>query len=236
MKSWKTKQGSEIFKVLDRRSNAYLICCENVNLLVDSGMELDFQYLQSNISTLLPNQRNTGYLILTHSHYDHCQNAFAIQKLEGCKIIMSENESEYAKNGYTPLPDGTYPLTRLISWIGVKLRPKWVEYVPFIPDILVTDELNLAGYGLPIRLIHTQGHSKGSISILVDNEIAIVGDALFGVFRNSVFPPFADDIAGMINSWGKLLDTGCQTFLPGHGNEITRILLQKEYDKFSPRQ
>ena len=56
MKSWKTKQGSEIFKVLDRRSNAYLICCENVNLLVDSGMELDFQYLQSNISTLLPNQ------------------------------------------------------------------------------------------------------------------------------------------------------------------------------------
>jgi hypothetical protein len=40
-----------------------------------------------------------------------------------------------------------------------------------------------------------------------------VGDAMFGVFNWSVFPPFADDVPTMIKSWRKLLKTGCHSFL-----------------------
>ena len=67
--------------------------------------------------------------------------------------------------------------------------------------------------------------------MIVDNEIAIVGDAMLRFFKNSVFPPFADDIKEMIKSWGKLLKTECNLFLPGHGKEIKRELLQREYNK-----
>lgn len=63
----------------------------------------------------------------------------------------------------------------------------------------------------------------------MDNEIAIVGDAMFGVFNNSVSPPYADDTEKMIESWGKLLNSGCNIFLPGHGKAIKRSLLEKEF-------
>jgi glyoxylase-like metal-dependent hydrolase (beta-lactamase superfamily II) len=59
-----------------------------------------------------------------------------------------------------------------------------------------------------------------------------VGDAMFGVFWWSVFPPFADDVPIMIRSWGKLLNTGSKLFLPGHGTENSRELLEKQYNKY----
>lgn len=67
----------------------------------------------------------------------------------------------------------------------------------------------------------------------MDNEIAIVGDTMFGVFKNSIFPPYSDDTVKMIESWGRLLNTDCIIFLPGHGKEINRKLLQKEYEKYA---
>ena len=87
-----------------------------------------------------------------------------------------------------------------------------------------------------IKMIKTEGHSSGSISVIVDNEIAIVGDAIFGVFKNSVFPPYADNPIEMIKSWRMLLDTDCDTFLPGHGKEVKRELIQKEYYKYARKQ
>jgi glyoxylase-like metal-dependent hydrolase (beta-lactamase superfamily II) len=79
-------------------------------------------------------------------------------------------------------------------------------------------------------------HSEDSISFLVDNEIAIVGDVMFGVIKNSIFPPFADKTDKMIKSWNRLLITDCIIFLPGHGNEIKRELLKKQYDKYARKQ
>ncbi len=121
--------------------------------------------------------------------------------------------------------------TRLISFLGNWTGKKRFGYKPFIPDILLDEEFDLMDYDLNIKLIKTEGHSSGSISVIVDNEIAIVGDAIFGVFKNSVFPPYADKIEEMVESWDKLLNTDCNIFLPGHGKEVKRELLQKEYDK-----
>jgi hypothetical protein len=55
------------------------------------------------------------------------------------------------------------------------------------------------------------------MSLIVDNEIALVGDVMFGVFNWSVFPPFADDVPTLEKSWGKLAKSGCKMYLPGHG-------------------
>jgi glyoxylase-like metal-dependent hydrolase (beta-lactamase superfamily II) len=56
---------------------------------------------------------------------------------------------------------------------------------------------------------------------------------MFGVFKNSIFPPYSDDAVKMIESWGKLINSGCSIFLPGHGKEIKRSLLEKEYSEYS---
>jgi hydroxyacylglutathione hydrolase len=49
----------------------------------------------------------------------------------------------------------------------------------------------------------------------------------------SVFPLYAYDIRQMIDSWGKLLDTGCSVFIPSHGSSNSRALVQKGYNNKS---
>jgi hydroxyacylglutathione hydrolase len=231
MMNWKTKNGYEIFQVLSRRSNSYLICSSVGNILVDTGRESAFSRLQKNIGFLNLKLENIDFLILTHTHYDHCQNAFAIKQMANCRILMSEKDVEFSEHGFTPLPKGTFEITRIISKFVSRIGKRRFGYKPFVADVLVSDELNLAT--LKITLISTNGHSKGSISVIVDNEIAIVGDTMLGVFKKSIFPPFADNKIDMIKSWARLLETSCQTFLPGHGNEIKRGLLQSEFSKYT---
>jgi glyoxylase-like metal-dependent hydrolase (beta-lactamase superfamily II) len=69
--------------------------------------------------------------------------------------------------------------------------------------------------------------------LVVDDEIAIVGDCMFGVFKSSIFPPVAEDPDEMIRSWGKLLETNCSIFLPSHGSANDRSLVQWEFDRRS---
>ena len=233
MKMWQTKNGIHIYQVLKGRSNSYLIPTEMGNILVDTGKSSAYKRLRQNIDSVNLKSSKIDMLILTHTHYDHCQNAFAISGQDLCKIAMSEKEAEFAAQGFTTLPKGTFGITRIISGLGSLIGQRRFGYHPFSPDILISKDSELINYGVGISLILTEGHSRGSVSVIVDNEIALVGDAMIGTYKNTIFPPFADDIQKMIKSWGRLLETECVTFLPGHGKEINRKLLQQEYNKYS---
>lgn len=233
MKKWNTKNGSKIIRVLSGRSNAYLILKGNNTILVDTGKKTAFGRLNRRLDILNMPVAGISSLILTHSHFDHCQSAKKIQEKSGCKIIVSNAANGFITKGYTRLPSGTLPITRLISKLGNLIGENGFGYEPFRPDILVNGDFDLDGWENIIKIIKSAGHSDDSLSILVNNEIAIVGDLMFGIFRNSVFPPYADDIPELIKSWGKLLNTDCNIFLPGHGREIKRNLLEKEFEKYT---
>ena len=232
MKKWLTKQGSEIYRVLRKGSNAYLISTNQKYILVDTGYQSSYTKLIQNIRSLKLEKSTIDTLILTHTHFDHCRNAFSIKRDFGSRIIMSEYECPNAIAGYTLLPKGTFRITRLLSNLGNAIGKKLFGYHSFSADTCITDRYDLNNEGLGIQLMKTNGHSTGSISVIVDNEIAIVGDAMLGRFKWTIFPPFADNVDEMISSWGELLETECNTFLPGHGNEIKRELLQKQYLKY----
>jgi len=73
------------------------------------------------------------------------------------------------------------------------------------------------------------------VSIIVDNEIAFTGDNMVGVFEGRIFPPFGDDIPGIIRIWKRMLDTGCLLFIPVHGSPKARSILQKHYNKIQQK-
>jgi hydroxyacylglutathione hydrolase len=232
MSEWKTKYGHKIIRVLSGRSNAYLILNGNTAILVDTGKKTAFRKLSEKLDTLSVSTETLSYLILTHTHFDHCQSAKRIAEKSDCRIIVSGHAADSIKNGYTKLPEGTFLPTKLLAKLGQFIGKNRFGYEPFQPGIFVNGDYDLKVSTGNIKIIETTGHSDDSVSVVVDNEIAIVGDAMFGIFKKSIFPPYADDTAKMIESWGKLLQTDCQVFLPGHGRAIKRILLQKEYDKF----
>jgi glyoxylase-like metal-dependent hydrolase (beta-lactamase superfamily II) len=202
-------------------------------ILVDTGKKSSFVSLSKNIESLNIRVEDISVLILTHTHFDHCQSARVIKEKSDCKVIASRIAKDSIKNGFAKLPNGTLFATKLISKLGQLMGNGKFGFEPFHQDIFVSDEYEENIADSRIKIIETPGHSSDSVSVLVDSEIAIVGDAMFGVFKNSTFPPYSDDIVKMIESWGKLLNTDCIIFLPGHGKEISRNLLQREYGKYA---
>lgn len=233
MKSWSTQKNCQITQILSGRSNAYLIEKEDNIILVDTGKKSALKKLSQNLKKLNIDINRINCLVLTHTHFDHCQSAWEIKEKSGCKIIVSGKASEFIQDGYTPLPHGTNMFTKLISGAGKFVGKRNFGYTPFKPDVLIENDFVPDNFGSKIKIIETPGHSVDSISLLLDEEIAIVGDTVFGIFKNSVFPPFSDDIEKMIESWRKLLNSNCSVFLPGHGKEIKRDLLQNEYLKYN---
>jgi hydroxyacylglutathione hydrolase len=235
MKNWETKKGSRVYRVLSGRSNAYLISTRAGDCLVDTGATTSCEKLARNVRRCGGTAPAPDLLILTHTHFDHCRSAKSVQEKYGCRIAVSALAAGSAANGYTRIPGGTGLFTNLLSEIGRAIGGSMLGYPPFHPDILLEDKAEGSFLDGHIRILPTPGHSADSLSILLDEEIALVGDAMVGVFPNSIFVPFADDIPEVIRSWKKLLDTGCSTFLPGHGWEVGRDLLKKEYISYALR-
>lgn len=226
MKKWTTTSGCTVYQVTGGRSNSYLLLDEDVSVLIDTGLENSKRKLMKKLDHIL-GERNLSYLILTHTHFDHVGNAAMIQEEYKTKIIVQKSEADNLESGNTPIPQGTNPITGLLVKIGRKIK-QFNEYPAVKPDYLVSEKHHLTPH---CYLIHTPGHSKGSMSLIVDDEVALVGDAMVGIFWWSVFPAFADDVPSMITSWNKLLKTGCNIFLPGHGTPNNKKLLEKQYMK-----
>jgi len=51
-----------------------------------------------------------------------------------------------------------------------------LERLPAVSDVLVEDELDLEQYGVRARVISTPGHTRGSLSVIVESGEAVVGD------------------------------------------------------------
>lgn len=203
-------------------------------MLVDAGRENKWKSLGNRLEKLGVTADSLAGLILTHSHFDHAENAAAIKAKFKTKIVIHREEADHLMRGENPLIHGTTIVTGLMTdLVGEKLLLPCLRYQPASVDIQVDERYDLQGLGFDGFIIHTPGHSPGSMSVVVGNEIAIVGDAMFGVFKESVFPPFADDAKLMVKSWEALLQTGCSLFLPAHGWERSRELLQRQYEKYS---
>jgi hydroxyacylglutathione hydrolase len=231
MKTWETHSGLKIYQLFAGRSNVFLVTNGKMNIVVDTSPARKWSKLKSRFSKL--GIRNIDFLVLTHTHFDHAGNAMRIKNTFNAKIIVHQTEANILETGISIIPKGTNWLTRLVvNPLGKRYAPK-TNFIGCSPDILVDSTFSFEEFGLNCYILHTPGHTIGSMSLLVDNEIALVGDAMFGIFPNSIFPPFADDVSEMVKSWNKLLGTNCKLFLPAHGTANKRKLVEKGFQKLN---
>jgi glyoxylase-like metal-dependent hydrolase (beta-lactamase superfamily II) len=230
MFKWETKKGTIIRMTRIGITNCYLIETNSTNILVDTGQSRHFKKLKSFLHANLTSLNKTlDYLILTHTHYDHAGNASKVKDFFDPQVIVHEKESKFLSDGFTTLPKGTNFITNLLTIIVNKYFSSIGKYEALKSDIdfKLLEQINLDN----LEIIETPGHTSGSLSVLVDHEMAIVGDTLFGVQHRNIFPPFADDKKVLMETWKKLLETKCILFFPAHGKVIKRDLLQREYYK-----
>ncbi len=229
MKVWSTTSGTKIIQVLSGRSNVFLLSNSKSNILIDSGAGYKWKTLRKRLYAL--NIKKIDFLFLTHAHFDHTGNASKIKESYHARVLIHESEAGLLNNGDNIIPSGTNVFTKLLMGIVAKQFKPFARYKPCAPDLTFKERYDLSDSGYNAYLLHTPGHTEGSASIIIDHDIALVGDAMFGVFPESVFPPFAGDPVQLIHSWKKLLDTGCNVFIPSHGSANKRSLVEKEYNK-----
>ena len=154
-------------RLIDRVVYAYIIFGDKI-ILIDSGVSgtesIIFDYIRDNGR----DPKEISMLILSHSHPDHLGAAKAIKETTGCNICAHINEKHWIEDMERQFKDRPVPGFHTI--VGGSVA---------VDRHLEDGELLELGEELESKVIHTPGHSSGSISLLFKNEKTLfTGDAL----------------------------------------------------------
>ncbi len=184
--------------------NVLLVLDGDMGVLIDPGTGMNREKLLGAVGAGL-NGRSLGGLILTHEHFDHVGGTGAIVEEFGCPVYGSAETAQVLKDG-DPMRSGAF-------LFGSDMDP--VEGVNVIDDNL---EIGPLGF----NIIHTPGHSPGSISILERSSRALFcGDLVFcdgGVGRWDLPGGHLPTLKGSIR---RILDLNPGSLYPGHGRSET---------------
>jgi len=181
--------------------NTYLIADE-ILTVIDPG---------TNIKKLLKNIGKDGFdvkdidlIINTHSHPDHCGANQDLKNLSNAKIAMHPEEVKHLE------------VSREMAQYFSLNMPN------FKVDFYIEDELSIGKTNF--KVIHTPGHSPGSICLYCGElEVLICGDLLFeGSVGRTDFP--GGSSIQLKNSIENVSRLDVEYLLPGHMN----ILVGKE--------
>ncbi len=203
-------------------SNAYLIKGKKGYLLIDAGVKGKINKLKNKMAEYDIRFDDIKLIVVTHVHYDHVGCLKEIKEKSQAPVLVHQKEAGLLKNGESYFPAGNNLLGKLIANTAGKAMSEQNSFDPVQPNIEMNDYYNLKSFGFEGEIIHTPGHSAGSITIIIDNRHCFVGDTMFSFIPFTVNPPFADDSVKLIKSWEKIASTDCQYFYPGHGYLFNR--------------
>lgn len=220
---------TEIHRIPLGMTNCYLIKEEGV-VLVDGGFPDKGEEFQQQLENLSIEPQDVGLLLATHGHFDHVGSVGDIKELTGCEVAINRRERDWLEQGRAPLPPGITPWGRIFA-VLIKMAMPSMSFSPTSVDLVLEDEdFSLESYGIHGTVLHTPGHSSGSMSLLLDSGHAFVGCvAMNGLpFRiGPGMPCFGDDLDALKESWRLLIDRGAKRIYPAHGKPFAAEVLAK---------
>jgi glyoxylase-like metal-dependent hydrolase (beta-lactamase superfamily II) len=178
-------------KTVERFVYAYVIDGERL-CLIDTGVAGAEKDISIALQKLNKSLADVNIIILTHSHPDHIGAASLIQGQSGAHVWAHKKERAWIENverqgqerpvpGFSKLVAGSVALDRL----------------PTDGDILSLGE------GLTFKVLHTPGHSSGSISLLSEEDgILFSGDLI----PQPDSMPIYEDVEALANSLVRIAD------------------------------
>lgn len=176
-------------KAVERFVYVYLVYGERI-CLIDTGVasseKVIFEYLRK--TGRRPEE--ISMLLLTHSHPDHIGAAGAIHAATGCSVSAHAAEREWIED--VDLQARERPVPGFPALVGGPVR---------IDHILNEGDSFSLGPGLTLDVIHTPGHSRGSLSFFLREEGALFcGDAIPIAGQMPIY----DDVAASVGSLARL--------------------------------
>jgi glyoxylase-like metal-dependent hydrolase (beta-lactamase superfamily II) len=170
-------------------------------------------------------------MVMTHGHWDHVGSARDLKEATGARLAMHEAEQGWLEGARKVMPPGVTARGRFMNRVGSWLLPL-VNFPATGVDLVVGGEdFPLTDFGVEGRIIHTPGHSPGSISVLLDTGDCFVGDAAMNGWpmrRGPGLPILAEDLPLLKAGWRRLLDLGARTIYPGHGRPFPASAMESE--------
>ncbi len=143
-------------------------------------------------------------LVSTHGHWDHVQDNAALHDLTGAPLAVHPRDARMLEEPST----APFALPFVVA--------------PSKPERLLRDQERLALGGLRLTVVHTPGHTPGSICLYEPTEQALFsGDTLFASGYGRTDLPGGDE-AALELSLGRLaaLPASVRVY-PGHGPATT---------------
>ncbi len=186
-------------------TNCYLIICESTReaAVVDPGFN------EAEANKILEEIANRGLVVKcifnTHGHLDHICGNGALKQATGAPIWIHENDAQML----------TTPSKNLSKTLGLNIVS------PPADRLLRDGDIFNVGL-LKFRVIHTPGHTRGSVSLYCEDErVIFTGDTLFaGSIGRTDLPGSCPEEMG--RSLATLMDLPDSTIVyPGHGEKTT---------------
>jgi glyoxylase-like metal-dependent hydrolase (beta-lactamase superfamily II) len=155
-------------------------------VLIDAGAGMSAAAIIRNIESLGFDAARVSMIVLTHCHIDHVGGAAVIKERTGARIVMHELDA-------VPVEDGDQQMTAA-HWYGVKLQPLQVDR-----KFSGAREVLSVG-GNDLVLLHTPGHTPGSLSVYIDKDGKRV------LFGQDIHGPFLRDFGANMADWQRSME------------------------------
>ncbi len=146
------------------------------------------------------------YILLTHGHFDHIFGVHGLREASGAKVVIHEKDAGHLLDPKKSLAEGNFTETQ----------------IPVEADMFVKDDDILTLGDEEIKVMHTPGHTMGSVCYICENDRVILsGDTLFCMTAGRTdFPDGSDEM--MIASLKRLIALeGDYVVYPGHNRMTT---------------
>ena len=170
-------------------------------VVIDPGDEIE------EIQLILAKHRlRVKAIVITHAHIDHIGGAQKLKAVTGAPVYMNDNDQELNDR-----------LDVQAGWLGMETPEKASI------DVNARDGDSLVLGPVEFHVLHTPGHTQGSISLWIPAENKVVaGDTLFRDSIGRTDLPGGNPRQILQSIHGKLmpLDDGT-VVIPGHGSQTT---------------